>query len=36
MKMKRNFDEWINNFKSSISNYSYYADFKKYIKMLIK
>lgn len=32
MKMKRNFDEWINNFKSSISNYSYYADFKKIYK----
>ena len=36
MKMKRNFDEWINNFKSSISNYSYYADFKKIYKNVDK
>ncbi|MDD7149926.1 MAG: type II restriction endonuclease [Mycoplasma sp.] len=34
--MKRNFDEWINNFKSSISNYSYYADFKKIYKNVDK
>lgn len=36
MKMKRDFDEWINNFKSSISNYSYYADFKKIYKNVDK
>ena len=36
MKMKRNFDEWINNFKSSISNYSYYADFNKIYKNVDK
>lgn len=36
MKMKRNFNEWINNFKSSISNYSYYADFKKIYKNVDK
>lgn len=36
MNMKRNFDEWINNFKSSISNYSYYADFKKIYKNVDK
>ena len=36
MKMKREFDEWINNFKSSISNYSYYADFKKIYKNVDK
>lgn len=36
MKMKRNFDEWINNFKSSISNYSYYANFKKIYKNVDK
>lgn len=36
MKMKRNFDEWNNNFKSSISNYSYYADFKKIYKNVDK
>lgn len=36
MKMKKNFDEWINNFKSSISNYSYYADFKKIYKNVDK
>ena len=26
---KRNFDNWISEFKSSISNYSYYVDFDK-------
>lgn len=36
MKMKRDFNEWINNFKSSISNYSYYADFKKIYKNVDK
>jgi len=27
--MNRNFNEWLSNFKSSISDYSYYVDFKK-------
>jgi len=27
--MKRNFNEWISKFKSSISNYTYYVDFEK-------
>lgn len=36
MKMKRDFNEWIKNFKSSISNYSYYADFKKIYKNVDK
>ena len=27
--MKRNFNEWLNKFKSSISNYGYYVDFEK-------
>ncbi len=27
--MDRNFEEWFSNFKSSISNYDYYVDFKK-------
>lgn len=30
--MNRDFNEWINNFKSSISNYSYYVDFEKIYK----
>lgn len=28
-KMKRNFNEWLKNFKESICDYSYYTDFKK-------
>lgn len=28
----RNFDEWLGNFKDSISTYSYYTDFEKVIK----
>ena len=28
----RNFDEWLNGFKTSISNYSYYVDFEKIYK----
>ena len=36
MKMIRDFNEWIGNFKSSISNYSYYADFKKIYKNVDK
>ena len=27
--MQRNFNEWINNFKQSISDYTYYVDFEK-------
>lgn len=27
--MKRNFNEWLSKFKSSISNYTYYVDFEK-------
>lgn len=27
--MKRNFNEWLNTFKSSICDYSYYVDFEK-------
>ena len=27
--MKRDFNEWIGKFKSSISDYTYYADFEK-------
>lgn len=27
--MKRNFNEWLNTFKSSISTYNYYVDFEK-------
>lgn len=27
--MERNFNEWLSNFKTSISGYDYYADFKK-------
>ena len=27
--IKRNFDEWLSKFKSSISDYTYYVDFKK-------
>lgn len=30
--MKRNFNEWLNKFKSSISNYGYYVDFEKIYK----
>lgn len=30
--MKRNFDEWLTKFKSSISNYKYYVDFEKVYK----
>ena len=32
--MNRDFNEWLDNFKSSISNYSYYVDFEKYISQL--
>ena len=27
--MKRDFNKWLNNFRNSISNYEYYADFEK-------
>jgi len=30
--MKRNFKEWLNNFKTSIADYSYYVDFNKVYK----
>ena len=30
--MARNFNEWLSNFKSSISNYGYYVDFEKIYK----
>ncbi len=32
MKKTRNFDEWLNKFRPSISDYDYYIDFKKVIK----
>ena len=28
----RNFDEWLNKFRSSISGYDYYIDFEKVVK----
>lgn len=31
--MKRDFNEWLSKFKSSISNYSYYVDFNKVYEM---
>lgn len=34
--MNKNFNEWLNNFKSSISDYSYYVDFKKIYKNVDK
>ena len=34
--MNRNFNEWLSKFKSSISDYTYYVDFEKIYKMLIK
>lgn len=34
--MKRDFNEWLNNFKSSISNYGYYVDFQKIYKNVDK
>ena len=27
--MKRDFNEWLSKFKTSISNYAYYVDFEK-------
>ena len=27
--MKRDFNEWLSKFKSSISDYTYYVDFEK-------
>ena len=30
--MNRDFNKWLDNFKSSISNYSYYVDFEKIYK----
>ena len=34
--MIRDFNEWLNNFKSSISNYGYYVDFEKIYKNVDK
>lgn len=34
--MKRNFNEWIKNFKESISSYNYYVDFNKIYKNVDK
>ncbi|MCI7332373.1 MAG: type II restriction endonuclease [Mollicutes bacterium] len=34
--MKRNFDEWLSKFKSSISDYTYYVDFKKIYRNIDK
>jgi type II restriction enzyme len=34
--MKRDFSEWLSNFKSSISNYTYYVDFNKIYKNVDK
>lgn len=34
--MNRNFNEWISNFKSSISDYSYYVDFEKIYRNIDK
>ena len=34
--MKRDFNEWISKFKSSISDYAYYVDFKKIYKLADK
>lgn len=36
IKMNRDFNQWINNFKSSISNYGYYVDFAKIYKLAEK
>lgn len=30
--MKRNFDKWLENFRSSIATYDYYTDFEKIYK----
>lgn len=34
--MKRDFNKWLSNFKSSISNYTYYVDFEKIYKNVDK
>lgn len=34
--MKRDFNEWLSNFKTSISDYSYYVDFEKIYKNVDK
>ena len=34
--MKRDFNKWLNNFKTSISNYTYYVDFEKIYKNVDK
>ena len=30
--MKRNFEEWLENFRSSIASYEYYTNFEKIFK----
>ena len=32
--MKRDFNEWLSKFKTSISDYTYYVDFEKKIDMV--
>ena len=34
--MTRNFNEWLNKFKTSISDYTYYVDFEKIYKNVDK
>ena len=34
--MRRNFDDWFNKFKTSISDYTYYVDFEKIYKNVDK
>ena len=34
--MKRDFDKWLNNFKTSIADYTYYVDFEKIYKNVDK
>ena len=34
--MKRDFNEWLSRFKSSISDYTYYVDFEKIYKNVDK
>ena len=33
---KRNFNEWLSKFKTSISDYTYYVDFEKIYKNIEK
>ena len=34
--MSRNFDEWLNKFRASISGYDYYVDYDKVVKNVLK